>query len=88
MKLNIDKVRKKKDSHESIQQKKDNSFERLRQCACRETMERCWKKIMVVKGFDNVRVEKQWGVVNIVQNGTQNMCVTKDDIDALKQKGR
>jgi hypothetical protein len=43
---------------------------------------------MVVKGFDNVRVEKQWGVVSIVQNGTQNMCVTKDDIDALKQKGR
>jgi hypothetical protein len=44
------------------------------------------KRIMVVKGFSNVSVEKQWRVVGIVQNRMQIMCVTEDDIDALKSK--
>jgi hypothetical protein len=44
--------------------------------------------MMVVKGFNNVCVEKQWRVVGTVRNGTQNMCVTEDDVDALKWKDR
>jgi hypothetical protein len=44
------------------------------------------RRIMVVKGFSNVCVEKQWGVVGTMRNGVQNMCTTKDDVDALKWK--
>jgi hypothetical protein len=44
------------------------------------------RRIMVMKGFDNVHVEKQWRVVSIMWNGMQNMCMTKDNVNALKWK--
>jgi hypothetical protein len=43
---------------------------------------------MVVKGSSNVRVEKQRKVVDTMWNEAKNMCVTEDDVDALKWKGR
>jgi hypothetical protein len=39
---------------------------------------------MVVKRFSNARVKKQRKDVGTLRNGVQNMCMTKDDIDALK----
>jgi hypothetical protein len=39
---------------------------------------------MVVKHFSNARVEKQQRDVGTMRNGMQNMCVTEDNIDALK----
>jgi hypothetical protein len=37
---------------------------------------------MVVKCFNNVRVEKQWRDVGTMWNGVQNMCVMEDNVDA------
>jgi hypothetical protein len=43
---------------------------------------------MIVKGLSNVHLQKQWRVVGAVGNRVQNICVTEDDVDALKWKGR
>ncbi len=39
---------------------------------------------MVVKCFSNARVEKQRRDVGTMRNGVQNMCVTEDNVDAVK----
>jgi hypothetical protein len=39
---------------------------------------------MIMKRFSNAHVEKQQRDVGTMRNGVQNMCVTKDNVDALK----